>query len=283
MTMLASFTPSQAVRRITAGSLRAPQSASSADVISLAMGEPGFETPPAIRLVAHAAIECGYTHYAHPQGDPELREALADQLSTGAEAQYGPKDVLLTHGGTGGLAAAVLALVDPGDTVVLPDPTYSLYADLIHLAGGRCLRVPLASDLHWDLDALTAALATAKLFVFCNPSNPTGIVHSDHELQVLSEAVAASGMLVTFSKAYAMTGWRLGYLAGPTDIIAAATRVHSGLAAIDGLTLAPPGRVLRLPRYAHAVPATDLVAHLRRRGVAVRPGSSLNTLQELQR
>lgn len=255
-----SFESSHAVDRLRRGSLRTPQPASSGDLVSLAMGEPGFETPPGIRLTAHAAIEAGYTHYAHPHGDNELRDALAQHLTTHSLADVTAEDVLITHGGTGGLAAAILAIVDPGDTVVLPDPTYSLYADLVHLAGGRCLSVPLQADLHWDLDALSDALRDAKMFVFCNPSNPTGIVHAAAELNALAAMVAGTGTLVladeayrdlvytevpfvsaldvadlvprtlycqTYSKAYAMTGWRVGYLAGPREVVAAAARVHA--------------------------------------------------------
>ncbi len=263
MTVLATFAPSESVRRVETGSLRSAQPASGAGLVSLAMGEPGFDTPPAIRLAAHAAIECGYTHYAHPSGDPELREAIAAQLTGIGPTGFGADGVLVTHGGTGALAAAILAIVNPGDKVVLPDPTYSLYADLVHLAGGRCVHVPLQADLHWDLSELADALAGAKLFVFCNPSNPTGIVHRREELEALAEMTARTGTIVvsdeayselvyadepfttalavsdladrtvycqTFSKAYAMTGWRLGYLAGPAEIISAAVRVHSTIA-----------------------------------------------------
>ena len=224
------------------------------------MGEPGFDTPPAIRL---AALECGYAHYAHPHGDPELREALAAQLSATGALEFKIDDVLVTHGGTGGLAAAILALVDTGDAVVLPDPTYSLYADLVHLAGGRCLRIPLQADLHWDLTALEEAMTGAKLLVFCNPSNPTGMVYRRDELEMLADLCAATGTIVladeayaelvytdepftsaldvphlaertvyrqTFSEAHAMTGWRLGYLAGPTELLAAAARIHATIA-----------------------------------------------------
>ncbi len=153
--------------------------------------------------------------------------------------------------------------MNPGDVVVLPDPTYSLYADLIAMAGGRAVHVPLADDLHWDVDALARALPGARLFVFCNPSNPTGIVHSRAELEALGAALDGTDTLVltdeayadlvftpepfvsalqiesladrtiycqTFSKSYAMTGWRLGYLWGPPAAIEAAGRVHASFA-----------------------------------------------------
>lgn len=254
------FVASAAARRVAAASLRAAQPAPTLDVVSLAMGEPGFDTPPSIRLAAHASIETGYTHYAHPNGDPERREALAGHLNLEHGTEYSTEQILVTHGGTGGLAAAILAIVDPGDRVVIPDPTYSLYADLIRLAGGQTVPVTLQDDLHWDLDALAAGLVGAKAFIFCNPSNPTGIVHTRDELTALATMLAGADTLVlsdeaysdlvyteapfistldiaglvertiycqTFSKAFAMTGWRLGYLAGDPGVIAAAARVHA--------------------------------------------------------
>jgi aspartate aminotransferase len=169
-------------------------------------------------------------------------------------------EILVTHGGTAGLAAAILSIVNPGDRVVIPDPTYSLYADLVNLAGGICVPMPCRADLHWDLDRLDSALDGAKLFVFCNPGNPTGIVHSRAEIEALGQLVNQHDTLViadeaysdlvftdrpftsvlhipafagrtlfcqTFSKSYAMTGWRVGYLAGPAEMIAAAARVHN--------------------------------------------------------
>lgn len=253
------FQPSSAVTRIEETSLRVQQPQSRGDLVSLAMGEPDFDTPPQVRAAAAAALEAGYTHYAAQLGDSELRNRLAERVSFTAERTFGANEVLVTHGGTGGLAAAILAVVDPGDKVVIPDPTYSLYADLVNMAGGRCVPVPVAPDLHWDLDRLAEALQGAKLFVFCNPCNPTGVVHNAAELERLAQITAVTGTLViadeayselvylqdpfvsalsvpglvdrtiycqTFSKAYAMTGWRVGYLAGPAEVIAAAARVH---------------------------------------------------------
>ncbi|MFJ9896409.1 pyridoxal phosphate-dependent aminotransferase [Streptomyces sp. NPDC091280] len=251
----AAFQPSEAVRRIERTSLRTAQPASRAGLISLAMGEPDFATPPQVRIAAAQALEDGHTHYTDPQGDPELRAALARRVG-----DITPDQVLVTHGGSAALAASILAVVNPGDRVVLPDPTYSLYSDLVQLAGGECVFVPLRADLHWDPDALAQALRGAALFVFCNPSNPTGAVHTADELTALAAMVAGTDTLVladeayselvhtadpfvsalqvpglagrtlycqTFSKSYAMTGWRLGYLTGPRDVIAAAARVHA--------------------------------------------------------
>lgn len=256
------FKASEAVLRVERTSLRVQQPASSSDMISLAMGEPDFDTPPRIVQAAVEALQQGYTHYAPLLGDKALCQALADDVSarSGMPVKHG--EVLVTHGGTAGLAAAILSIVNPGDRVVIPDPTYSLYADLVNMAGGICIPMPCRSDLHWDLDRLDKALDGAKLFVFCNPSNPTGIVHSREEIETLGKLVNKHNNLViadeaysdlvftdrpftsvlqvpdfagrtlfcqTFSKSYAMTGWRVGYLAGPAEMIAAAARVHNSV------------------------------------------------------
>ncbi|MGP0223248.1 pyridoxal phosphate-dependent aminotransferase [Paenarthrobacter sp. NCHU4564] len=259
-TAVASFQPSEAVLRVQRTSLRVQQPQSKGDLVSLAMGEPDFDTPEQVRAAAARALEEGHTHYSPLLGELVLREELAARIGQLLGEVASPSDVLITQGGTAGLSAAILGIVNPGDKVVIPDPTYSLYADLVSMAGGEIVPVPLAEDLHWDLDALATALKGAKMFVFCNPSNPTGIVHSRQELEALADMVAGTDTLVlsdeaysdlvytpepftsaleipalagrtiycqTFSKSYAMTGWRVGYLWGPSDIIASAARVHN--------------------------------------------------------
>lgn len=254
------FQPSDAVLRVQRTSLRVQQPQSKGDLVSLAMGEPDFDTPAQVRAAAAKALEEGHTHYSPLLGEPELREELAARIGGLLGGPVSSSDVLITQGGTAGLAAAILGIVNPGDKVVIPDPTYSLYADLVSMAGGTIVPVPLAEDLHWDLHALSEALPGAKMFVFCNPSNPTGIVHSKAELEALADMVAGTDTLVlsdeaysdlvytpepfvsaleipglanrtiycqTFSKSYAMTGWRVGYLWGPSSIISAAARVHN--------------------------------------------------------
>ena len=340
--------PADAVRRIEAVSRRVQQPASTADLVSLAVGEPDFDTPERIVRAADEALRAGWTHYAPLKGEAPLRRELAARLTPLLGRDADPEDIQITHGGSGGLGAAILGLVNPGDKVVLPDPTYSLYADLIALAGGCAVHVPLQDDLHWDLEALTLALSDAALFVFCNPSNPTGIVHTAEELLALGRALEGTDTLVladeayadlvyttapftsvlqveslrdrsiycqTFSKSYAMTGWRLGYLWGPSAAIAAAGRVHAtfagspntfvqraglvaltecagevdrmrdaytrrqrvmfeALSRVEGLTVQPPeGAFYLFPRYEVDLDSVELVAHLRRHGVAVRPGA----------
>jgi aspartate aminotransferase len=255
-----SFPPSEAVQRVLRTSLRVQQPQSGGDLVSLAMGEPDFDTPQQVRDAAAKALQDGHTHYSPLLGEPALRDALAVRIGALTGSAVSTGDILVTQGGTAGLAAAILGTVNPGDKVVIPDPTYSLYADLVSMAGGTIVPVPLAADLHWDLEKLAGALQGAKMFVFCNPSNPTGIVHSRAELEALAGMVAGTDILVlsdeaysdlvytaepftsaleieglagrtiycqTFSKSYAMTGWRVGYLWGPSDAIASAARVHN--------------------------------------------------------
>ncbi|MGW2083482.1 pyridoxal phosphate-dependent aminotransferase [Streptomyces sp. NPDC001939] len=239
------FAPADAVARIAAASRRTQQPQSRADLVSLAMGEPDFDTPRLVTEAAQASLRAGRTHYSPLFGEPALREALAQNLTGTAETPVSAADILITQGGTAGLAASILGIVNPGDRVVIPDPTYSLYADLVSMAGGIVVPVPLAPDLHWDLDRLADALTDARLFVFSNPSNPTGIVHSCEELETVAKLLDGTSTIVisdeaysdldytgrpftsaisidglrertvycqTFSKSYAMTGWRVGYL-----------------------------------------------------------------------
>jgi aspartate aminotransferase len=229
------------------------------EAVSLAMGEPDFPTPPPVIEAAVAALRAGHTHYADQKGLRELRAALASRLPAHPGRTWTADDVVVTHGATAALAAVVLAMVGPGDRVVIPEPAYSLYADLVVLAGGTVDFVPLAPDLHWDLDALAAALPGAAMMIFSNPSNPTGIVHREQELQALGKILDGSDVLVvsdeayhrlvypghaltsaleieslrdrtvyvqTFSKTYAMTGWRVGYLTGPREVVEAAAHAH---------------------------------------------------------
>jgi aspartate aminotransferase len=254
------YDTADAVARIAAASRRTQQPQSRADLVSLAMGEPDFDTPQRVTEAAQASLSAGRTHYSPLLGEPLLREALAAKLAGIAQAPVSAADILITQGGTAGLAASILGIVNPGDKVVIPDPTYSLYGDLVAMAGGTVVPVPLAPDLHWGLDRLADALADAKLFVFCNPVNPTGIVHSREELEVLADLLDGTPTIVisdeayadldytgrpftsaisveglrertlycqTFSKSYAMTGWRIGYLWGPSPLIQASARVHN--------------------------------------------------------
>ncbi len=222
------------------------------------MGEPAADTPPPIVDAAVAALRAGRTRYAQLSGSPTLREAIARAVSDAHGIAIGPDAIVCSHGGSGGLAAAILATVDPGDRVVVPEPTYSLYADQVALAGGVVTWVPPGAGDAIDVDAVCAALPGARMLVLCSPGNPTGAVIERDALQALSDAAAATGAYLlcdeayadivfddlpfcsslelaarehviccrTLSKSYAMTGWRLGYVVADPSVADAINLVH---------------------------------------------------------
>ncbi len=258
MSTAVQFSPAARVSEVVAHSLR-PSTRPGKDLLSLASGEPDFDTPEHIRLALVEAIEGGATHYGAWDGDPELREALAAVCGAGSRRDRSGDEVLITHGGSGALAAALLGTLNPGDEVIVPTPTYSLYADLARLAGARPRTVPLTADFRLDLDAIAAAAPSARMITLCNPGNPTGAVCSADELRAVAAIAEEHDLLVvsdeayerilypgsgftsaldvpelgdrllyaqTFSKTYAMTGWRVGYLCASADVIRAAALVH---------------------------------------------------------
>ena len=210
--------------------------------VSLAMGEPFAETPDAVVKAAVASLQRGRTRYAPQTGEPALRRALAERLSHTHGAKIDEDQVILTHGASAGIAALILGLVDPGDRIVLPEPTYSLYADHVAMAGGTVTWVANHPDGRLDLDALAAAMPGSKAVIVCTPSNPTGRVIPKANLVALRGLADAAGTVLvsdeayadivfdgadaasvlslarsvesicigTFSKSYAKTGWRLG-------------------------------------------------------------------------
>ena len=256
--MTLTFTPSRMVRELARRSLR-PATRPGPEMISLAAGDPDFPTPEHISQALTDALAAGATHYGQPQGDPELRSTLADQLAEVSGRPWSADQVLVTHGGSAGLAALVFATVDQGTPVVIPEPTYSLYADQVWMAGGEVRFVRHREDLHLDLDGIEAAAPGARLLLLCNPCNPTGAVYALDELERVAEIARERDLLVvadeaydgivfdgvefisalevnglaerlvyvqTLSKTYAMTGWRIGYLAGPREVVDAVARVH---------------------------------------------------------
>lgn len=256
-----SFQPTRLVEELFRHSKR-PTSFPAGEVISLASGDPDFETPQHIQQALFDAIRSGATHYAQPLGDPELRDVLAEDLSRRSAGNYESEQVVITHGASAALAAVILACVNPGDKVVIPQPTYSLYADQVRMAGGHPEFVPLDERFHPHLDQLERAMKGARMLALCNPSNPTGAVYGHDEMALIARMAVENGVLVladeaydhivyegaehssaldfpelgdlliycqTFSKTHAMTGWRIGYLAAPSEVARAAGRVHFAL------------------------------------------------------
>lgn len=233
------------------------------DVVRLSVGEPDLETPRVVTDAMIAALEEGWTHYAPVDGDPDLQRAVVDDARRRYGADYAPRDCLITHGGAAAITSIALALIDHGDVVVTADPTYSLYRDAIALAGGTMIAVEVAPGDEAEGLARVAERAVAEnaaMVVICNPVNPSGAVYSARALEALAEGLAGTDVLVladeayeayvyedgahasalaipalrerlvfcqTFSKTYAMTGWRLGYvLAGDPAVLRAVSDVH---------------------------------------------------------
>jgi len=250
---------SDAVLRVTRQSLRSKNLISSAtDKISLAIGEPDFDTPAVVIDAQIQAIQSGYTHYSPQEGRSELVGAILQAAAGVAGKGFSSENVLVTHGGSAGLSATLLGLLNPGDVVLLEDPTYSLYLDAINLVGASAKRFSRDAEGKLDFDAIDHGAKGARLIVLCHPSNPTGAVISPAEWAGFADVVQRNGLLVlcdeayegltyddefvsaldvaglgdrlivsrTFSKKYAMTGWRLGYLVGAPRLVASASTAH---------------------------------------------------------
>ena len=232
------------------------------DVISLGVGEPDYVTPEPIRRAALDSIERGETHYTSNYGLPRLREALAAQLRDLYGVSYDPaSEIVVTSGSSEAFDVALRALLDPGDEVLCPDPSYVAYEPAVVMAGGRFTPVPTHAAGEFRLDAAEVAARAgerAKALLFGFPANPTGAtmdraaleavaaVAAERDLAVVSDELYArltyegehacfasiEGMrertilIGGFSKAYAMTGWRVGWLAAPEPLAAAAMKVH---------------------------------------------------------
>lgn len=250
---------SAAIDRVTSTSLRGSTLHTTEGAVSLAVGEPSFDTPAVIKDAFERALRQGATHYAPQGGLPELREAIAEKELRHRDLALDDSHVLITHGGTAGLASAILGCVSTGDIVAIEDPTYSLYADLVALAGGQIRTYMRGADGRLDEGSLATACDGARMLILCQPSNPTGAVLSardwdlvagiadKHDLIVLSDE-AYEGLVYddveyvsvldrpdlrdrliasrTFSKKFAMTGWRVGYLAASDLALRPAAVAH---------------------------------------------------------
>ncbi len=232
------------------------------DVVDLSVGEPDFPTPENVIDAGQAAMDAGHTGYTTSQGIPELRAAIADKLRDDG-LDHGPENVVVTPGAKQALYEVVQAVVDDGDEVVLLDPAWVSYEAMVKLAGGTLVRVDLSPHefaLEPALDDLQNVISDdTELLIVNSPSNPTGAVYSDdalagvrdlavdHDVTVIADEIydeitygveptslgtldGMSERTVTvngFSKAYSMTGWRLGYFAGPEELIDQAGKLHS--------------------------------------------------------
>jgi aspartate aminotransferase len=234
------------------------------DVIDLGGGDPDFITPEHIRVAAIEAMNAGDTHYVASAGIPGLRKAIADKLRTDNGIEVDPNGgVIVTPGGKQALFEATLAFVETGVDMMIPEPAWVSYGPMVELAGGTAVPVPLDPDDNWRLtgEALTDAWTPASRILLINsPNNPTGRVLDDTELAAIAAFAQERDLLVFsdemyekilydghrhtsiatlpgmadrtlvfngLSKAYAMTGWRLGYVAGPQPYLQQIEKVHS--------------------------------------------------------
>ena len=233
------------------------------DVISFGAGEPDFDTPRRIKDAAVEAMQRGQTKYTEVGGVPELRAAVCAKLKRDNGLDYEPADILVSVGAKHTLFNLVMALINPGDEVLVPSPYWVSYPEQVRLLGGVPVAVPTPEATGFDLDPARLAAAVTprtKLIVLNSPNNPTGAVFTpgalaavarlavERDLWVVSDecyealtfegrhaSIAALGPEVkartivvnTCSKAYAMTGWRIGYAAGPRALIRAMTDVQS--------------------------------------------------------
>jgi aspartate aminotransferase len=234
------------------------------DVVNLTFGEPDFPTPDYIKDAAKRALDEGFTYYTPVPGFPELRQAIADKLRRDNQLDFQPNQIVVSTGAKQALVNAMLSLVDPGDEVIIFAPFWVSYEEMVKLAEGVPvhLKGTLANDYKVTAEQLEAAITPrTKAIVYSSPCNPTGAVFSRAELEAIAAVVARhprvhviadeiyeyiyfgqeplfsigrvaeiADRVVTingFSKGYAMTGWRVGYLAARPEIAAACDKMQS--------------------------------------------------------
>jgi aspartate aminotransferase len=235
------------------------------DIIGLGAGEPDFDTPQHIKAAAIAALDKGLTKYTDVGGTASLKQAVIAKFKRENQLNYEPKQILVSCGGKHSFFNLAQALLNPGDEVIIPAPYWVSYPDMVLLAGGKPVIVTAGIEQQFKLtpEQLDSAItAKTKLFVINSPSNPTGVHYTDNELRALAEVllhhpqvmVATDDMyehilwtgngfknilnlcpelyertivLNGVSKAYAMTGWRIGYAAGPAALIQEMNKIQS--------------------------------------------------------
>ena len=233
------------------------------DVAFLSWAKPTTDTPEHIKEAAVKAIRDGLAGgYSESSGLPKLREAIVDKLKRDNKVNANPAQIIVTVGAIEGLAAAIMAIIDPGDEVILPTPTYLTHIRQVQIASGKPVLVPLIEEKGFRLDIekiADAVTSKTRAIIYCSPNNPTGTVFSEQELRKLAEIAYENDLMIitdeayeyfvfddnrhfsiasipemkknvistyTFTKTYAMTGWRIGYLQADEEIIPQITKAH---------------------------------------------------------
>ncbi|NJK37247.1 MAG: pyridoxal phosphate-dependent aminotransferase [Oscillatoriales cyanobacterium RM1_1_9] len=233
------------------------------NVLDFSVGEPDFDTPQHIVAAAKQALDQGKTRYGPAAGEPQLRQAIAQTLTREIGVEYQPENIIVTNGGKHSLYNLIMTVIEAGDEVIIPAPYWVSYPEMVKLADGTPVIVPTDASTGYKItpELLHQAITpSTKLFVLNSPSNPTGMVYTPEEIKALAEVVIEAGVPVVsdeiyskivydgikhlsiaaahpdsagltfissgFAKAYAMTGWRLGYLAGDPEVIKALIRIQ---------------------------------------------------------
>jgi len=234
------------------------------DVCGFGAGEPDFDTPEHIKAAAIAALESGFTKYTPSAGLPELRQAISEKLEADNQLSYRPSQVVVSSGAKHSCYNAILATCQPGDEVLIPSPYWVSYPDMVRLAGAEPVIVQTSERNGWKMrasDFENAMTPRTKMVILNSPGNPTGAVYTREELEGIVEVAAEEDIYILsdeiyeklvyddvkhvsiaslskeaydltitvngFSKAYAMTGWRLGYLAAPEAVAKAVDNIQS--------------------------------------------------------
>jgi len=232
------------------------------DVINLSIGEPDFDTPEHVKEAAKEAIDQNYSHYTPVPGYPELRKAIADKLKRDNGLNYTAEQIVVSTGAKQSLANAILCLVNPGEEVLIPAPYWVSYKEIIKLAGAKGVFIESSIQYDFKVSALqieAAITPNTKLFIFSSPCNPSGTVYTHDELEAFAEVFARHphvfvisdeiyeninftgkhSSIASFesihnrvivinglSKGFAMTGWRLGYMAAAKEIAQACDKLQ---------------------------------------------------------
>lgn len=236
--------------------------ASGVDVINLSVGEPDFNTPEHIKEAAKRAIDENYTFYTPVPGYMSLRKAIAKKLKDENGVDYKPEQIVVSGGAKQSLCNVILSTINPGDEVIIPTPAWVSYVEMVKLAGGTNVLLPATIDMDFKITPrqLEEAITDkTRMILLCSPSNPTGSVYSKEELQGLVDVIAKYPDILVLadeiyehinftgsftsvasfaeiadrvviingvSKAYAMTGWRIGFCAGPEWVAKATTKLQ---------------------------------------------------------
>ena len=232
------------------------------DVINLSVGEPDFFTPDHIKEAARKAVDDNFSFYSPVPGYLSLRQAISAKLQRENGLDYSPEQIVVGNGAKHALCNVVMALVNPGDEVIIPTPAWVSYVQMVNLAGGESVLVPATLDQNFKITAeqLEQAIApNTRLIILCSPSNPSGSIYTRDELRSLAQVLARHEQVMIVadeiyehinyiggheslaqfaeirdrvciingvSKAYAMTGWRIGYMAGPLWLAKAVTKLQ---------------------------------------------------------